>query len=87
MESLFFKVLAMSAAGGIAAAAALVLRPVLKKCPARARCILWALVALRLVLPFAPQSGISLIPERVADGTAVREAVGAIGSAGSSGRV
>jgi len=42
--------------------AVVLLRLVLKRAPRWVHCILWALVALRLLCPFAPESVLSLIP-------------------------
>lgn len=43
--------------------AAILLRAVLKKAPKRVICILWAVVAIRFLLPFSIESPVSLIPK------------------------
>ena len=43
--------------------AVILLRALLKKAPKRVICILWAVVAIRLLLPFSIESPVSLIPE------------------------
>ncbi len=74
MEALFLKVLTMSLAGGLLVLPAALLRLGLKRAPAWTRCLLWLLVAVRLVLPVAPESGLSVIPRSIADGSAARGA-------------
>lgn len=64
MESIFLKLLNMSIAAGWLILAVFVLRLVLRRAPRWAICILWALVALRLVCPFTLESRASLIPSR-----------------------
>ena len=55
----------------IVTAAVLLLRLVLRKAPRAVVCALWALVALRLVIPVLPKSSVSLIPNVISDGEAV----------------
>lgn len=62
MEVLFIKLLNMSIAAGWFILAVVFLRAILKRAPKSIRRILWALVAVRLVLPYSPQSFLSLIP-------------------------
>ena len=52
--------------------AAIFLRFLLKKAPRRVTCLLWAIVALRLVLPVSIESSVSLIPQTT---VALQEAV------------
>lgn len=52
--------------------AAIFLRFLLKKAPRRITCLLWAIVALRLVLPVSIESPVSLIPQTT---VALQEAV------------
>lgn len=52
--------------------AAIFLRFLLKKAPRRVTCLLWAIVALRLVLPVSIESPVSLIPQST---VALQEAV------------
>lgn len=40
--------------------------PLLKKLPRRFSCLLWGLVAVRLMLPFTLESRVSLVPKRIA---------------------
>ena len=63
MEALFLKAIHASHAAGWLVLAILLLRPLLKKAPKWIHCILWALVAVRLVCPFSLESSLSLIPE------------------------
>ncbi len=62
MYSLFLKLLNMSITASWLIIAVIAFRVVLKKAPKYIRCLLWALVGLRLVLPFSIKSVLSLIP-------------------------
>lgn len=62
MTSVFIKVLNMSIAASWLALAVILLRFFLKKSPRWIACLLWGIVALRLVMPFTFESAISLIP-------------------------
>ena len=59
MYTLFVKLLSMSAMGGALAAVIIVLRLFLKKWPRKYICILWALVAIRLICPVSISSFLS----------------------------
>lgn len=62
MTGIFLKLLNMSIAASWAVLAILLLRGVCKKAPKWINCLLWGIVALRLVLPFKAESTLSLIP-------------------------
>ena len=62
MEQIFIKLLNLSISAGYLVLALLLLRPLLKKAPKYICCCLWALVGLRLCLPFSLESVLSLIP-------------------------
>ncbi len=62
MTDLFLKLLNMSLSASWLVVAVLLLRFLLRKTPKWVSCLLWGIVALRLVMPFAPQSVLSLIP-------------------------
>ena len=72
MVSAFAKILSISIAANWMILAVLVLRFLLKKAPRRAICILWALVAVRLLLPVSLESTVDFIPETT---SAIQEAV------------
>ena len=59
---IFAKLLDMSISASILIVAVIVLRLLLKSAPKWIRCVMWALVATRLVLPFSFESPFSLIP-------------------------
>ena len=63
MEAVFLKLLNMSLTASILAAVVMVVRLGLKKAPRWIHCLMWAMVALRLILPFSFESTASLIPE------------------------
>ncbi len=60
---LFPAVLRMSLAAGLLVPVAVLLRLVLKRAPKWTRCLLWALVAVRLLCPGLPKARVSLMPE------------------------
>lgn len=62
MDAVFLKLLNMSIAAGWLIMAVIFLRLIFKKAPKWIRCILWAIVAVRLVCPFTIESPLSLIP-------------------------
>lgn len=62
MENIFLKVLNMSITAGWLVLAVLVLRLLLRKAPKAFAVALWALVGLRLLLPFSVESSVSLVP-------------------------
>ncbi len=62
MEQVFLKLLHMSLAAGWLVLAVLVLRLLLRRAPRWILCLLWALVALRLVCPLSIESRVSLVP-------------------------
>lgn len=62
MEAVFLKLLNMSIAASFMIAAVVVLRVCLKKSPKALRCVLWALVGIRLLCPFSLESALSLVP-------------------------
>ena len=62
MGGVFFKLLNMSIAAGWLVLAVSVLRLAFKRAPRWVFCVLWAMVALRLALPFSVQSPFSVVP-------------------------
>ena len=62
MADLFLHLLNMSITAGWLVLAVVVLRLLLKKAPKAISCLLWAFVAIRLLLPFSIESVLSLIP-------------------------
>lgn len=64
MSAVFLKVLNLSITAGWLILAVLLVRLLLKRAPKWITCVLWALVAVRLVCPFSLESVLSLIPSR-----------------------
>ena len=62
MEQLFLQIVNTGLVAGWLVLAVLILRILLKKAPKWITCLLWGLVAVRLVLPFSIESSLSLIP-------------------------
>ena len=63
MEAVFLKLLNMSVTACWLVLAVVILRLLLKKAPRAIICALWALVALRLLIPFSIESPLSLVPD------------------------
>ena len=62
MSGVFIKILNLSLSASWLILAVILLRALLKKAPKWFPCALWAIVALRLILPFSFESATSLIP-------------------------
>ena len=62
LGSIFIKLLNISIAAGWIVLAAVVIRRILKRAPKWAVCLLWLVVAVRLVMPFSIESPLSLVP-------------------------
>ncbi len=62
MSDIFIKILNMSISASWLMLAVILIRLVLKKAPKWSICLLWGIVALRLVIPFSLESIYSLIP-------------------------
>lgn len=71
MEAVFLELLRRSMAAALLIAAVLVLRAALRRAPKWTRCLLWAAVALRLLLPTVAKSPVSAVPEAVGGGEIV----------------
>jgi len=64
METLFLKIVNLSITASWLVLAVTALRFIFKKAPKWIFCLLWGLVALRLLCPFSIESALSLIPSR-----------------------
>ena len=62
MEAIFLKLVNMSMTAGWLVLAVIAVRLVFRRIPKWALCLLWGLVAFRLICPFSVESGLSLIP-------------------------
>ena len=62
MEAVFLKLVNLSITAGWLVLAALVVRLAFRRAPRWIFCLLWGLVALRLVCPVSIESALSLIP-------------------------
>lgn len=62
MGEIFIKILDMSIVTSLLILIVVILRSIFKACPKWIRCILWGLVALRLVFPISIESKFSLVP-------------------------
>ena len=68
MQDLFVKLIQLSLLGSLFALAVMVVRLIFPKMPKWILCLLWSLVALRLICPFSIESSFSLVPEKVSNG-------------------
>ena len=73
MENIFLHLLKMSITAGLLVVVVLLLRVVFCKAPRWIHCLLWALVAVRLLCPITPESSLSLMPDTDAAFSAVTE--------------
>ena len=62
MSEVFLKIVNMSISASWLVLAVLVFRLIFKKAPKWILCLLWGLVAFRLICPFSIESAMSLIP-------------------------
>ena len=72
MEAVFSKIVGISLMANWLILAVVVLRLLLKKVPRRITCILWGIVALRLIVPVSIESPASMIPQTT---SVIQEAV------------
>ena len=68
MQTVFLELVKLSLIGSLFAAAVMVVRLVFRRAPKWLFCVLWGVVALRLICPLSIESNVSLIPERLASG-------------------
>lgn len=63
MDAVFSKLVSLSLLANWLIVAVIFLRTLLRKAPRRIVCMLWAIVALRLVFPFSVESPVSMVPQ------------------------
>ena len=68
MQTVFLELLKLSLIGSLFAAAVMLVRLVFHRAPKWLFCVLWGVVALRLICPVSIESKVSLIPEGLASG-------------------
>lgn len=73
MENIFLHLLKMSLTAGLLVVVVLLLRVVFCKAPRWIHCLLWALVAVRLLCPITLESSLSLMPDTTVAFSAVTE--------------
>ena len=78
LSEIFLAVLSMSLTGTVAVLAVMLARCIIRKAPRALICLMWAIPAIRLVLPAAPESAFSVMPSAspVVSGSANLPAVG-----------
>ena len=68
MQTVFLELVKLSLIGSLFAVAVMLVRLVFRKAPKWLFCVLWGVVALRLICPVSIESNVSLIPDRLASG-------------------
>lgn len=68
MQKLFLELMKLSLNGTLFALSVMLVRLIFRKAPKWLFCLLWGVVALRLVCPISIESNFSLVPDRVASG-------------------
>ena len=68
MQRIFLELVKLSLLGSLFAAGVMLVRLIFRKAPKWLFCVLWGVVALRLICPVSIESKVSLVPERVASG-------------------
>ena len=68
MQTVFLELVKLSLIGSLFAVAVMLVRLVFLKAPKWLFCILWGVVALRLICPVSIESNVSLVPDRLATG-------------------
>ena len=68
MQTVFLELVKLSLIGSLFAAAVMLVRLVFRKAPKWLFCVLWGVVAMRLICPVSLESNISLVPDRLASG-------------------
>lgn len=73
ISNIFIQFLTMSLSASLIVGIVFILRLLLKKSPKWITVLLWAVVAVRLICPFTPESSLSLIPESISNGDFVAQ--------------
>ena len=68
MQAIFLELVKLSLIGSLFAAAVMLVRLIFPKMPKWLLCLLWGVVALRLICPVTIESRLSLVPDRIASG-------------------
>ena len=73
MQALFLELVRLSLTGSVFALAVMALRLLLRKAPKWLLCLLWGVVALRLICPISLESSFSLMPDALSSGQVLQE--------------
>ena len=68
MQELFLELVQLSLIGSLFVLAVMLVRIIFRKAPKWLFCLLWGVVALRLICPISVESELSLVPDRLASG-------------------
>ena len=68
MQAIFLELVKLSLIGSLFAAAVMLVRLIFPKTPKWIICLLWGVVALRLICPVSIESNISLVPDSISSG-------------------
>ena len=81
MRDLFLELVRLSFLGSFAALGVMGVRLLFRRAPRWLFCLLWGVVALRLVCPFTIESSVSLVPDQVASGRFIASSAAHTGEA------
>ena len=73
MQALFLELVRLSLTGSVFALAVMALRLLLRKAPKWLLCLLWGVVALRLICPISMESRFSLMPDSLSSGQVLQD--------------
>ena len=73
MQALFLELVRLSLTGSVFALAVMALRLALRKAPKWLLCLLWGVVALRLICPVSMESRFSLMPDSLSSGQVLQD--------------
>ena len=73
MQALFLELVRLSLTGSVFALAVMALRLLLRKAPKWLLCLLWGVVALRLICPVSMESRFSLMPDSLSSGQVLQD--------------
>jgi beta-lactamase regulating signal transducer with metallopeptidase domain len=73
MQELFLGLLRLSLTGSVFALAVMAVRLLLRKAPKWLLCLLWGVVALRLICPISMESSFSLMPDALSSGQILQD--------------
>ena len=74
MQKLFLETVQLSLTGSLFALAVMLVRGIFRRAPKWLFCLLWGIVALRLICPLSIESALSMVPDNLASGQVITSA-------------